>query len=922
MRRTSVRPRRAIAAGVALAFLPLLAPAAASAGNNSWSAVGPQGAIVLTLAVDPSSPATVYAGTYAGYVYKSANGGATWAAANGGLPVVAGSITSLVSDPSHPATLYAASGAGIWKSMDGALTWNQVTPAQVLSLLIDPSSPATLYASTGSGLIKTTDGGATWTTILQQESVTTVALGPSPPVTVYVGTEIGLFKSVDGGATWLGVGPAPDPISAIAVDPAHSGTVYTGLFVFGVYKSTDGGTTWNPTKTGLPFPFEAGTMAVDPNAPGTVYATNDLDDGPHLIIYRTLDGGATWSAMDSGLPNTAVIALAFDPANSSVIYAATTSGVAKTSNAGAVWSTIDSGLTDLEIDLTAIDPTNSATLYAAARGNGLFKSADGSATWTALGAGLDAIDFRAMAIDPSHPATLYLATDSGIFKSIDGGADWIGANAGITGPNGPLPDCDALAIDPRQPATLYAGTEFGTVKSTDGANSWTTLTALEVLPGTSELVIDPSQANTLYAINFSGRLVRSTDGGITWNASDADMVPAQDQQTFFVSDLAIDPASPANRYAATSNGFFRSSDAGATWTAANCGLPAVPHDGVTYDITTLVVDPRSPGTVYALSFSRGVFKTVDFGVAWNPVDAGMPAVQVTSLAFNPKTSTLYAGTEGLSVFAFTDTGQTAPSSSVLCIDHDPGDARFTVRVHFQTQQSGGESGEGHAVSLTSVGVDHGGLFWFFDAGNPEMLVKVINGCALDQKFWLFYSAGTNVGLTTTVTDNATGEVKTYANPDLTAAPPVQDTAAFDCLSSDAAPSGEPLAPRATGTATAECSPGLTTLCISGRFKVDVAYHTTQDGGQSGPGQAIALDSVGVDQGGLFWFFSQDNPEMLIKVIDACSLQGKYWVFYSADTNVGLKVTVTDTHTGKSAVYTNRDLTPAAPVQDTSALPCG
>lgn len=56
--------------------------------------------------------------------------------------------------------------------------------------------------------------------------------------------------------------------------------------------------------------------------------------------------------------------------------------------------------------------------------------------------------------------------------------------------------------------------------------------------------------------------------------------------------------------------------------------------------------------------------------------------------------------------------------------------------------------------------------------------------------------------------------------------------------------------------------------------------------------------------------------------DACALTGKYWVFYSAATNVGLKVTVTDTQTGRSATYVNPDRSAAPPVQDTSALPCG
>jgi Concanavalin A-like lectin/glucanases superfamily len=118
-----------------------------------------------------------------------------------------------------------------------------------------------------------------------------------------------------------------------------------------------------------------------------------------------------------------------------------------------------------------------------------------------------------------------------------------------------------------------------------------------------------------------------------------------------------------------------------------------------------------------------------------------------------------------------------------------------------------------------------------------------------------------------------------------------------------------------------CTSSATTLCIDGRFQVQVSYSTSQGGGQSGSGNAIALSSLGVTEGGLFWFFGASNPEMLIKVIDGCSLNSKYWVFFAATTNVGFTVTVTDTTTGNHATYKNPDRTAALPVQDTSALPC-
>ena len=130
----------------------------------------------------------------------------------------------------------------------------------------------------------------------------------------------------------------------------------------------------------------------------------------------------------------------------------------------------------------------------------------------------------------------------------------------------------------------------------------------------------------------------------------------------------------------------------------------------------------------------------------------------------------------------------------------------------------------------------------------------------------------------------------------------------------------------TGTAASGCTPGPTTLCIDQnagdrRFMIQTSYHTSEGGGSSGAGSAIALSSLGITEGGLFWFFGATNPEMLIKIIDGCSLSSHFWVFYAATTNVGFTVTVTDTATGHQAVYENPDQSAAPPVQDTSALSC-
>jgi hypothetical protein len=117
-------------------------------------------------------------------------------------------------------------------------------------------------------------------------------------------------------------------------------------------------------------------------------------------------------------------------------------------------------------------------------------------------------------------------------------------------------------------------------------------------------------------------------------------------------------------------------------------------------------------------------------------------------------------------------------AKTLCIDDQPGDRRFKVTVDYNSRTGG--SGSATAISLSSLGVVRGGLFWFFSPENPELLVKVLDGCALNNNYWVFASAGTNIGLSITVTDTLYGRQRNYRNNDGTPASPIQDTQAFTC----------------------------------------------------------------------------------------------------------------------------------------------
>lgn len=110
-----------------------------------------------------------------------------------------------------------------------------------------------------------------------------------------------------------------------------------------------------------------------------------------------------------------------------------------------------------------------------------------------------------------------------------------------------------------------------------------------------------------------------------------------------------------------------------------------------------------------------------------------------------------------------------------------------------------------------------------------------------------------------------------------------------------------------------CLNGGTTLCLQeGRFKVEVDW-TTKTG--TGHGNAVPL----TDQSGYFWFFDASNVEITIKIIDACSLNNRYWIFFSGLTNVGVKLTVTDLQTGTVKTYNNPLNKTIATVLDTNAM---
>jgi hypothetical protein len=218
-----------------------------------------------------------------------------------------------------------------------------------------------------------------------------------------------------------------------------------------------------------------------------------------------------------------------------------------------------------------------------------------------------------------------------------------------------------------------------------------------------------------------------------------------------------------------------------------------------------------------------------------------------------------------------------PDAHTICLGAD---GRFQVRAFWSTPT--GLEGAASSLPLTA---DTGG-FYFFSPGNFELLVKVLDGCAINQHFWIFAAGLTDVGVELAVTDTLDGTVQVFRNEVGHTFAPIEKLDAFSC------PSASPGGPPPTRTPVSACSADPAHLCFhGGRFRVHATWKDYF--GQAGSATAFPVS----DESGLFYFFAPGNLELAVKVLDGCAINQRYWAFAVGLTNVEVSLAVEDTRTG-------------------------
>ncbi|HRC88275.1 MAG TPA: hypothetical protein PK413_22020, partial [Thermoanaerobaculia bacterium] len=276
---------------------------------------------ITSLAVDPTSPSVIYAGAANGGVWKTTDGGLHWSPMSGESTLPGLSIGSIAIDPLSPNLIYAGGGEpngtgyvgrGVYKSSNGGASWALLggggnpfaSPMVTYRVLVGTNHQ--VWVAWSGGLHRSSDGGTTWVRVKgglpKTGAVLDLAMSADGTELLAVVQSRGLFRSADSGTTWTQItaGVPTDvggPRARLAIAPSNRLIAYLieGEIDGGnTYFSTNGGASWSPMNPSVPVSTTYGgytlEVAVDPRNPNVVYAA-----GLDLAVNSGGTTGGTWA---------------------------------------------------------------------------------------------------------------------------------------------------------------------------------------------------------------------------------------------------------------------------------------------------------------------------------------------------------------------------------------------------------------------------------------------------------------------------------------------------------------------------------------------------------------------------------------------------------------------------------------------------
>jgi hypothetical protein len=640
---------------------------------GGWSCVGPTtdcGGRILSLAINPASTNTVFAGSASGGIWKTTNGGGSWSSVATGLPAL--SIPTMIISTANPNVMYAGTGEvyrvdtsnvgfnvwkargsygiGIIKSTDGGLTWTQAFVQSTSNLFgiqklrFAPSSDNTIYACATDGLYRSTDAGVTWSNIaVGKIFVTDVAVNSADPnqILITVGNLTnatkGVFRTTNGASatpTWTkitsGLAASFKGMGRLAY--ASGNTVYAGLSNGSgneLYRSTNFGTSWtaltNTSYNSYQYWF-CNALVINPAKPDTL-----ILGGVDLYRYRA---GTQARTTITGIVHSDMHDVAFDPSNNNTFYVACDGGVYKTTNGGGSFNDANNGLTATQFYASfGVSTTTANRFVGGLQDNGVWQYNSGAWTKRLGGDGgpsafVEGTNTVFASLDARE---VYRSNDGGgSFSRVTTGTVWRSVADSRTGFMAPI------ALSKSTPNTIYIGSD-NLHKSTTGggAGSWSNdnfSSATNYIQAQHKtavaLAVSPTNANKVYVstsafaqfdndvdnlhVSPPPDILRTTTGNTPFTSIKGTL------PNRFVMDFAISPGND-DSVMIVLGGYggshvYLTGNGGTTWIDRGTGLPDVPFNAIIFDKT-------NSNVVYA-GCDLGIYVSNNRGLTWFDFNGG------------------------------------------------------------------------------------------------------------------------------------------------------------------------------------------------------------------------------------------------------------------------------------------------------------
>jgi len=559
-----------------------------------------------------------------------------------GPAVFGGRIEAIDVSTKNPKLIWlGAAGGGVWKSIDGGVTYKPVFDKYSQSIgavAIDQAHPETVWVGTGEGDTRNS---------------------------VSVGT--GVYRSDDGGDDWKLMGlPDSERIAHVVIDPADSHTVFVAALGHlwndnaerGLFRTTDGGKTWQKVlfvnaSTGC------ADVAIDPKNPKRIYAAMwdfrrrpDFfrSGGPGSGLWRSVDGGAHWTRITAGLPagDLGRIAIAIAPSRPETVYATIESdrtALYRTDDAGGTWKMVNTsfnvGVRPFYFSHLAVDPRNPERVYKP--GFMLTVSDDGGKSFSG-GSGFDFgayhSDTHALWIDTADSDHVMLGTDGGVYVSRDRGGRWLFQRTL------PVSQPYRVALDDERPYNVYGGFQdngcwYGPSAGAGGIgnHAWKNYgfgDGMYTFP-------DPTDANVLFWEYQGGEMYKFFRK--TRETKQIRPYPGPGDKTLrfnWESPFVVSPADP-HLLLAGAQYLFASTDQGESWRQISGDLTTddpekqrqVESGGLTPDdssaenhctIYTIGASPLDKNLIWAGTDDGNLQLTRDGGAHWQNVVSSVPGL--------------------------------------------------------------------------------------------------------------------------------------------------------------------------------------------------------------------------------------------------------------------------------------------------------